>query len=247
LSVTPGTRAALVTGASSGIGLAAARMLGSEGYALTMVARRPDKLAAAADLLRQHGMDVYDIAVDLTGEDAIQGVVAEHRERWGRLDVLMNNAGVGLSQSIAGLGTRQVDLQLSLNLRAIPLFYRECMDMLEAAAAEHSNAHVWNTASVTGKYAEAMLSVYSATKFGVIGFTQAANRELARRGIRSCAICPAWVDTEMTDFLKEKMPGDKMIQPDDIAALLRTLLYLSPGALVPELLITQLNGGLGTR
>src|ERR1700722_13810608 len=154
-------RAALVTGGASGIGLSVARMLGEEGYAITLIARRPAKLAAAADGLRASGLQVHHVAADLSSETAIRDVVSAHRERWGRLDVLVNNAGVGGSQEIAALQTKQIDLQLGLNLRAIPLFYRECLDMLRAAGAEHSNAHVWNMASVTGKRAEAKLSVYS--------------------------------------------------------------------------------------
>jgi NAD(P)-dependent dehydrogenase (short-subunit alcohol dehydrogenase family) len=220
-------------------------MLAEEGYGLTMVARRAAKLEAAVEQLRADGHQIEHVAADLSNEDAIRSVVERHEERWSRLDVLVNNAGVGVAQSIGRLESKDVDLQLALNLRAIPLFYRECYGLLKAAGLEHRNAHVWNMSSVTGKSGEASLSVYSATKAGVVGFTQAANRELAGRGIRSCAICPAWVDTEMTDWAKGRMPAHEMIQPGDIAALLRTLLHLSPGALVPQLLITQLNGGLG--
>jgi NAD(P)-dependent dehydrogenase (short-subunit alcohol dehydrogenase family) len=238
-------RAALVTGASSGIGLAVARMLGEEGYALTLVARRPGKLAESAKRLSDEGLEVHAVPAQLGDAEAVAAAVRGHRERWGRLDVLVNNAGVGASQAIADLDPRVVDLQIGVNLRSIVLLYRECLPMLKAAGADHGNAHVWNMASVAGKQGEAMLSVYSATKFGVVGFTQAANRELAGTGVRSCAVCPAWVDTDMTDFLKDRMAAGTMIQTSDIAQLLRPLLKLSPGALVPELQITQLTGGLG--
>ncbi len=238
-------RAAIITGGSSGIGLEIARMLGQEGYGVTVAARRPEKLADVAAQLQAEGMEVHAVAGHLGDEAAIQKVVAEHGARWGRLDVLVNNVGVGVSQSIADLDVKQIDLQISVNLRSIALFYRECLPMLKAAGAEHRNAHVWNMASVVGKQGEALLSMYSATKFGVVGFTQAANRELEGSGIRSCAVCPAWVDTQMSDFLKERMAPETMIQTEDIAALLRALLKLSPGALVPELMITQLSGGLG--
>jgi NADP-dependent 3-hydroxy acid dehydrogenase YdfG len=86
-------RAAVVTGASSGIGLAVADMLGQEGHALTVVARRPEKLEAAAEGLRAKGYDVQHIAGNLGDEETIKGVVAAHLERFGRLDVLVNNAG----------------------------------------------------------------------------------------------------------------------------------------------------------
>jgi NADP-dependent 3-hydroxy acid dehydrogenase YdfG len=88
-------RAALVTGASSGIGLAIARVLGEEGHALTLASRRPENIAEAAETLRGDGFDVEQVAANMADEGDIQRVVAAHRERWGRLDVLVNNAGVG--------------------------------------------------------------------------------------------------------------------------------------------------------
>ena len=95
-------RAALVTGASSGIGLAIARVLGEEGLGLTVVARRPEKLAGAVEQLRAAGCEVEEVAGNMAEEADIQRVVAAHRERWGRLDVLVNSAGV----TVSGSGTR---------------------------------------------------------------------------------------------------------------------------------------------
>ncbi len=93
-------------------------------------------------------------------------------------------------------------MQLDMNLRSIILFYRESIEMLRAAGAEHRNALVVNTASIAGKCGQAWLSVYSATKFAVVGWTQAMHKELAAEGIKSTALCPAFVDTPMTDFVK---------------------------------------------
>jgi NADP-dependent 3-hydroxy acid dehydrogenase YdfG len=93
-------KAALVTGASSGIGLAIADMLGEEGYALTVAARRPEKLEAAAEELQAKGYGVEHVAGNLGDEDAIGSVVAAHRERYGRMDVLVNDAGVGIGAAV---------------------------------------------------------------------------------------------------------------------------------------------------
>jgi NAD(P)-dependent dehydrogenase (short-subunit alcohol dehydrogenase family) len=232
-------RAALVTGASSGIGLAIAHMLGEEGYGLTVAARRPDKLTAAADGLRDAGYEVEELAADMGGEEGIVSVVAAHRERWGRLDVLVNNAGVGVGAPVAEIQTKRVDLQLDVNLRSIVLFYRECADLLRAAGAEHRNALVVNTSSISGKSGEAWLSVYSATKAGVIGWTQAMNKELAGDGIKSVALCPGFVDTNMTEFLRGQIEQKKMIQPEDISESVRFLLRLSPYCRVPEIVFER--------
>ena len=237
-------RAAIVTGGSSGIGLAIARMLGGEGYRLTLAARRPDKLETAASALRGEGLTVEPAAANVASEGEIAGVVARHRERYGRLDVLVNNAGVGVGAPVAEIETRRLDMQLDVNLRAMVLFYRECMDMLRAAGSEHGNALVVNTASIAGKSGQPWLSVYAATKFGVVGFTQAMNKELGADGIKSCALCPGFVDTAMTDFVKESVSPKEMIQPEDIAETVRCLLRLSPACVIPEIVYQRPGEGL---
>jgi NAD(P)-dependent dehydrogenase (short-subunit alcohol dehydrogenase family) len=232
-------RAAIVTGASSGIGLAIARVLGGEGYGLTVAARRPEKLEAAAEDLADEGFEVQAIAANVSEEEEIAKVVSAHHERYGRLDVLINNAGVGVGQPVAEIATKRLDMQLGINLRSIVLFYRECMPMLREAAAEHKSALVVNTASISGKHGEAWLSVYSATKHGVVGWTEAMNKEIGAEGIKSTALCPAFVDTPMTDFVKEHVPADEMIRPEDIAESVRFLLRVSPACVVPEIMFVR--------
>jgi NAD(P)-dependent dehydrogenase (short-subunit alcohol dehydrogenase family) len=232
-------RAALVTGASSGIGLAIADLLGQEGYGLTVAARRPDKLAAAVERLRGKGYDVEEVAANLTAEEDIQRVVAAHRERFGRLDVLVNNAGVGVGAPVADHETKRIDMQLDLNLRAIILFYRECAEMLKAAGAEHRSALVVNLSSIAGKSGAGWLSVYAATKAAVIGWTQSMNKELADDGIKNVALCPGFVDTPMADFVKGQIPAEEMIRPEDIAEAVRFLLRTSPACRVPEIVFER--------
>jgi NAD(P)-dependent dehydrogenase (short-subunit alcohol dehydrogenase family) len=237
-------RAAIVTGASSGIGLAIAQMLGEEGYALTVAARRPEKLETAAQGLRDSGYEVEHVAANMASEDEIRAVVDAHRDRYGRLDVLINNAGVGIGSAVGEIQTKRLDMQLEVNLRSIVLFYRECDEMLRAAGAEHRNALVVNTASVAGKSGQGWLSVYSATKHGVVGFTASMNKELGPAGVKSCALCPGFVDTPMTDFVKGEVSPDDMIQPSDIAEMVRALLRLSPACVVPEILFLRPGEGL---
>jgi NAD(P)-dependent dehydrogenase (short-subunit alcohol dehydrogenase family) len=242
----PVERAAIVTGASSGIGLAIAGVLGEEGYAITMVARRAEKLEEARKGLSEQGFEVYAVAANLAEEEEVKKVVGTHRERYGRLDVLVNNAGVGAGAPVGEIQTKRLDMQIDINFRSIVLFYRECVDMLREAGAEHKRAVVVNTASIAGKYGEAWLSVYSATKHAVVGWTDSMNRELASSGIRSTALCPAFVDTPMTDFVKGQVPADEMIQPEDIAESVRFLLKVSPACLVPEIMFIRPGDSLGS-
>jgi NAD(P)-dependent dehydrogenase (short-subunit alcohol dehydrogenase family) len=232
-------RAAIVTGASSGIGLAVARVLGEEGFGITMAARRPEKLDGAVAGLATDGFDVHAVAANVADEAEIQKVVAAHRERYGRLDVLVNNAGIGVGATVGEIDTKRLDMQLDINLRSIVLFYRESLEMLKAAAAEHKNALVVNTSSISGKRAEGWLSVYSATKHGVVGWTEAMNKELGPSGIKSTALCPAFVDTPMTDFVKEHVAAEEMIRPEDIAESVRYLLKTSPACVVPEIMFLR--------
>jgi NAD(P)-dependent dehydrogenase (short-subunit alcohol dehydrogenase family) len=237
-------RAAIVTGASSGIGLAIAKMLGDEGHGLTIASRRPEKLEPAAEELRAAGVAVEAIPGNVADEDAVKAIVQRHRDTYGRLDVLVNNAGLGIGAAVAEIETKRLDMQLDVNLRSYVLFYRECADMLRAAGNEHRNAQVVNTASVAGKSGQAWLSVYAATKFGVVGFTQAMNKELGPEGIKSCALCPGFVDTAMTDFVKGSVSAEEMIRPEDIAESVRMLLHLSPACVIPEIIYHRPGEGL---
>ena len=228
------TRAALITGGSSGIGLAIARALGEDGYGVTVSARKPDKLEAAAEELRGAQIDVEAVPANMAKEEDITALVAAHRERFGRLDVLVNNAGVGIGGAVADLETKKLDMQLDVNLRAVYLTSREAIPMLKEAGAEHGKALIANTASIAGKYGQGWLAAYSATKFGVVGLTQALHKELAGEGIQATALCPGFVATAMTEWV-EGVEKEEMIQPQDIAEAVRYLLRTSKACIVPEL------------
>jgi short-subunit dehydrogenase len=215
-------RAAIVTGASRGIGYALAEALGEEGYGLTISARKPDTLEQAAGRLRERGFEVEHVVANLAHEDGVHEVVERHRARFGRLDVLVNNAGVGIGAQAAEHQTKFVDLQL-----------------LRMAGAEHRNALVVNLSSIAGKSPQPWLSVYSATKAAVAAYTIAMNKEFAKHGVKSVAFAPGFVDTDMTDYVKSKIPAEEMLRPSDLAEALRFLLRVSPMCLVPEIVFQR--------
>ena len=233
-------RAALVTGGSSGIGLAIARALLEDGYGVTISGRRPDKLEAAAESLRGDGFDeVHAMPAGMTDEDEVVALVASHKERFGRLDVLVNNAGVGIGEVMSEITAKKLDIQIGTNLRGLILSTREGLPMLKEAGAEHGKALIVNTASIAGKKGQGWLSVYSATKAGVVGFSQATQQEHENDGIQVTALCPGFVDTPMTEFVKGQVPAEKMIRPEDIAAAVRFLLKTSQFCLVPEIVFQR--------
>jgi short-subunit dehydrogenase len=232
-------RAAIVTGASRGIGLALAEALAGEGYGLTISARKPETLDAVAERLRASGCEVESVAANLADAEAIAGVVERHKERFGRLDVLVNSAGVGIGAAATDHQLKHVDLQLGVNLRAIILFYREAVEMLRAAGAEHGNALVVNLASLAGKSPQPWLSVYSATKAAVVAYTTAMNKELNAEGVKSVAFCPGFVDTDMSEFVKTSIPAEEMLKTSDMAEALRFLLRVSRTCVVPEIVFQR--------
>ena len=108
-----------------------------------------------------------------------------------------------------------------------------------AAGSEHRNALVVNLSSISGKSGQAWLSVYSATKAAVIGWTEAMNKELNAEGIKSTALCPGFVDTPMTEFVREHVPPEEMIRTSDVAEAVRYLLKTSPKCVVPEIVFQR--------
>jgi NAD(P)-dependent dehydrogenase (short-subunit alcohol dehydrogenase family) len=220
---------ALVTGGSSGIGLAIARMLREEGYELTLASRTPDKIEAAAEELGTHA-----VAANMASEEDCIRVVAEHRDRFGGLDVLVNSAGIGIAGSIETIQAKHIDLQLGVNLRGLLLVTREAIPLLKK-----SRGWIVNLASIAGTAATPGLTVYGATKAAVIAITRSQNAELDGDGVRSIAICPGFVDTPMAEW--SGLPGDEMIQPEDCAEIVRMCLRLSPNARIPQVVVERLG------
>jgi NAD(P)-dependent dehydrogenase (short-subunit alcohol dehydrogenase family) len=227
-------RAALVTGGSSGIGLAIACALAEDGYGVTVSARRPEKLEVAVKGLSDAGLDVHAVAANMSQEEDIKALAAAHRDRYGRLDVLVNNAGIGIGGEIAEAETKRLDLQLDVNLRGVYLMSRDAIPALREAGREHGKALVLNISSIAGKYGQPWLAAYSATKAAVVGLSQAMQGELGNDGVQVTAFCPGFVATAMTDWV-ENVPKEEMIQPEDIAEAVRFLLRTSPACIVPEI------------
>jgi NAD(P)-dependent dehydrogenase (short-subunit alcohol dehydrogenase family) len=232
-------RAALITGGSSGIGLAIARALARDGYGVTISARRPEKLEAAAEELRGEALEVEAVPANVVNEEEIVDLVGAHRGRFGRLDVLVNNAGLGIGSGMEEIQTKHLDMQLGVNLRSYVLATREALPMLKEAGGEHGKALIVNTASIAGKHGQGWLAVYSATKAGVIGLSEATQREVGDAGVQVTAFCPGFVDTPMTEWVREQVKPEEMIQPDDIAEAVRFLLRTSRYCVVPEIVFAR--------
>jgi NAD(P)-dependent dehydrogenase (short-subunit alcohol dehydrogenase family) len=240
-----GERAALITGASGGIGLAIAQVLAEEGYGLTLSARRAEKLESAVAHLREAGHEVETVAANVADEEQLKSIFGAHEARFGRLDVLVNNAGIGIGAPMAETQTKYLDMQLAINLRSVILGTREGLPLLRKAGAEHHQALIVNTASIAGKGGQPWLSIYGATKAAVLNYSVATEREVGGEGIGCTALAPAFVDTDMTDFAKDAVAAADMIRPSDIGEAVRYLLKVSPNCHIPEIVFTRPGEAIG--
>jgi NAD(P)-dependent dehydrogenase (short-subunit alcohol dehydrogenase family) len=209
--------------------LAIAHALLEDGYDLTLVARRPEPLEEAAAEL-----DAFAVPANLGDADECVRVVAAHAERHGGMNVLVNSAGIGIGGSFAEQDTKRIDLQLDVNLRATLVITRESLPLLRA-----SRGQIITLASIAGTIPTPGLAVYGTTKAALISWTSSLNREEAEHGIRATAISPGFVATRMTEWTG--LPEEEQISPDDIVALVRTVLALSPMARVPNIVVERLG------
>jgi len=232
------TRAALVAGGSSGIGREVARTLAADGHSVTVVARRAERLEAAA---RELPGESHAVAADLTSEHEIARAVAAHRERFGRLDTLVNSAGYGGPRApIDEQDVERIDRVLNADLRAAVLLTRECAPLLRAAGAEHGKALVVNVASAAGRVGLGGIAAYSAAKGGTIAFGRSMAAELAGAGVQVTTLIPGYVDTPMSEWVEE--PRDELLRPSDLAEAVRLLLRVSPACHIPELRLERRAG-----
>ncbi len=211
-------------------------MLREEGFALTLVGRDPAKLAAVASA---SGPPVHTVSGSLADEAFLDRIVEEHAERYGALDLLVNNAGVAGNREVGEITAEFLDEQLTVNVRAVILLTAKSLPLLKDAVRQRQSAQVVNIASNAGKRGEATLASYSATKFAVVGFTESLHDELSTAGIKATAICPGLVDTPMADDYRDTVDPGEMIAPSDIAEAIRMTIRVSRSCVVPEIVLLR--------
>ncbi|HEY2394638.1 MAG TPA: SDR family NAD(P)-dependent oxidoreductase [Rudaea sp.] len=209
-------RVALVTGASSGIGDATARALAEAGADIAITARRLDRLDVLAADLERSGVRVLVLAADLMREDECRRIVTATEAQFGRLDVLVNNAGVMLLAPVDGSNPADWRTMLELNVLAPMVSSQAALPGMRA----RGGGHIVNVSSTAGRIANPNVSGYSASKFGIVAFSESLRREVYKDNIRVTVIEPGIVETE----LREHIPHAGMKQTlDAFAASLRQL------------------------
>lgn len=230
-------RAGLVSGGSSGIGKALARVLGQEGYGVTIAGRDEQRLAGAASELRAEGIAVEAVSADVGDEAAVERVVESHTRAYGRMDVLVNAAAyAGGGVPLARMPTEMLDRHLDVDLRAMFLTIRASLPLLAEAGAEHGKALVVNVSSLAAKGGTPGMSFYAATKAGVNALTESAQAEHRGAGIQFTIFSPGFTNTPMATWTREAgVTAEEMVQPEDLGEGLRFLLRTSATCLVREI------------
>ena len=216
-----------MTGAGRGIGKAISVSLAKAGCRVVLAARTRDQVEAVQKEILSQGGDALAIPTDLTVDEDIQRLVEESQAKWGAVDILINNAGWGKRAPVVGALLSDWDQTFRLNLRA-PMVLAKAL--LPNMIAKREGA-VINIGSVSGKTGEANGAAYSASKFGLIGFTQSLYEEVREHSIKVAVILPGFVDTPLIPPNRQ-LDRSKMIQADDIA---QTVLFVltSPATCCP--------------
>ena len=220
-------KVAIVTGAGRGIGKAISVSLAKAGCRVVLAARTREQIEAVQKEILSQGGDALGVPTDLTADEDIQRLVEESQAQWGAVDILINNAGWGKRAPVVGASLTDWDQTFRLNLRA-PMVLAKAL--LPNMIAKREGA-VINIGSVSGKTGEANGAAYSASKFGLIGFTQSLYEEVREHNIKVAVILPGFVDTPLIPPNRQ-LDRSKMIQADDIA---QTVLFVltSPATCCP--------------
>jgi 3-oxoacyl-[acyl-carrier protein] reductase len=224
-------KTALVTGGSSGIGLAVARALAERGMGVAVAARGAERLERAVAAL---GQGALGVPTDVADADQVAALFEQVVDYFGHLDVLVNNAGVGHWGPVDKIDPERWERVQGVNVRGAFLCSRAAWPLLK----RRGGGYIFNIGSVAGKEGFAEGSAYSTSKFALMGLSESLREEGIPFGIKVTAICPGYVDTPMVEG--SGVPPGEMIRPEDIAATCLYLMSLSPMVSVPEIVLRRM-------
>ena len=230
-------KVAIVTGASKGIGRSTALALAKAGADVAVSARSSELLESLAQEVKEAGREIFTFTGDMKVEEDIQRFVKETASRFGRLDILINNAGVGHFYAISHMPTARWDEMFNLNIRGMFIATRESLSHLRKAG----ESVVVNVSSLAGKNAFVGGGGYAATKHAVMGFSRCLMLEERKNGVRVLAICPGSVATHFSDHVVEQKQlrspkdPDRAMKPEDIASAIIHMIQMPQQTMISEI------------
>jgi len=226
-------KVALITGASKGIGKAIALGLSELNYQTILIGRNIEDLnSGAKEITGKTGNASTPIQVDITDFEQVKNTIEQIKNEIEHIDVLVNNAGIYFDGTV-DIEKEDFTRMLETNLTAQYNMLKEVVPLMKA----QKSGYIFNVASRSGKIGFAGSGAYSASKFGMVGLSEALYRELNPLGIRVTALCPGWVNTEMAFDAGTPLEAEQMIQPEDLFKTIKWLLDLSSGACVKEVIL----------
>ncbi len=237
---------AIVTGASQGLGRAMAIALGAAGARVACVARNAEKLAETVQAITDAGGQAEVMAADVSEAANVDQIVEKVAEEWGKLDIMVNNAGITRDTLMPAMSDEQWDDVIRVNLRGAFLFSRAASQRMMRARY----GRIINITSVSGLIGNAGQTNYSASKAGMIGMTRSLSKELAKRKITVNAVAPGFIESDMTkalgdailDQVKKNIPAKRLGTPEDVAACV--LFLASPAASYITGQVLTVDGGM---
>ena len=223
---------AIVTGAGRGIGKAIALALGRAGARVALAARSEPELRAVAEEIRSGDGDALVLSTDVTRDDEMERLVQRTLKEWGSIDILINNAGWGKTGPVVSSKTADWDATLKVNLRAPMVLSRLVLPTM----LEKRGGAIVNIGSISAKAGQANTAAYSASKFGILGFTQSLFEEVREYGVKVSVILPGFVDTPLIPQNK-RVDQSKMIRPEDIAETVLFVLSSPPNSCPVEITV----------
>jgi len=214
-------KVSIITGGAQGIGLATARKFAAEGAIVAIADLKAEPVQAAVEELRRSGATVEGFAVDVTRRDQVEAMVQQLKARFGRIDVLVNNAGITLDARLQKMTDAQFDTVIAVNLKGT----YNCAQAVVETMVEQGSGVILNASSVVGIYGNYGQSNYAASKFGVIGLAKTWARELGPKGIRCNAVCPGFIATPILKTIPdrvmaqmtERVPMKRLGRPEEVA------------------------------
>lgn len=234
-------KVALVTGAGRGIGRACALAFAKAGADIVVAARTAEQLTSVRDEITDTGRHCISVPTDLTDEAQIARLATEAIATFGGVDALVNNAGVAIHHPVSSIPTDVWDLTMAVNMRAPFLLTRALWDQM----VERGGGCILNVASVSGKRAGSANATYSASKYGIIGFTESLSQAGRAVNIRACAICPGPVATFMRAGNNPAENPADILTPEDIAEVAVFVATRPPRVVLQEVVIELNPSGLG--
>ncbi len=224
---------AIITGGGRGIGRSTALAFAQEGADIVLSARTLSEIEAVASEVSALGRQASAIATDVTQKSQVDAMVKQTLDRFGKVDILVSNAGVAIHNPIPKIREEDWDLNIAVNLKGVFL----CTQAVFSHMCERKSGHIVNVSSVSGKRGHPNGGAYCASKFGVVGFTETTNNEGRPHGVKASVVCPGPVDTKMR---RDNHPDDvieHLTLPEEVADLILFLVSQSPRAHVLETVI----------